>query len=207
MAKPKVASAVVEDNSLQQEVENNLSAGKKKTALTGKKKTEEVVTDTTEDAPKTKSKKKDPAPSTAPAKEAVVKNTGVSGLVREMLTPAEGSTVAGATFSDVNKAVQARFGRKLHQSEFQRNFDKMVKEKVLTEKAAKPALKEKVAPVAKVKDGEAEKETGKVVSISKGAKMTDKQVANEEKKAAKAEHKKLAKKTEEVIASGDSVTE
>lgn len=49
---------------------------------------------------------------------------GVSGLIRKLLMPAEGSKdkVAGVTFSEAKKAVEKKFGRTLHTSEFDRNF-------------------------------------------------------------------------------------
>jgi hypothetical protein len=180
-----------QDPSLQDEIEKNLAVGNEKAA-----KTKEVLTK------KAELKKDPPATST--------KNTGVSELVRKMIAPKEGSTVAGALFSDVNKAVQEQFGRKLHQSEFQRNFDKMKNEGILTEKAPRVFFKDKPPVKDKVKDGEAEKETHKkkaTPTAAKDAKLTDKEVEKEKKKGAKAEHKKLAKKTEEIIASGDKVTD
>lgn len=62
---------------------------------------------------------------------------GVSGLVRKMLTPKDGSKVAGCTYSQANQAVQKRFERKLYPSEFDRNF-KVLKALGILEERQKP---------------------------------------------------------------------
>lgn len=58
----------------------------------------------------------------------------ISGLVKTMLMPKEGSKVAGCTYGEANKAVQAKFKRKLHTSEFQRNYKNLFDLGVLAEK-------------------------------------------------------------------------
>lgn len=83
-------------------------------------------------------------------------NSGISELVRSMMTPQEGSTVCGCTYGEANRAVKEQFKRALYPSEFDRNFKKMVKDGILTEKqaprykkaAAEPTVQE--APVEQV---------------------------------------------------------
>lgn len=51
---------------------------------------------------------------------------GVSGLVRKLLIGDGSSKTAAVTFSEAKKAVEKKFGRALHTSEFDRNFKVLV---------------------------------------------------------------------------------
>lgn len=70
----------------------------------------------------------------------VRKVDGISGLVRKMILPSDGSKVCKSTYSQCSKAVLAQFGRKLYASEFDRNF-KMLQAQGLVEKKRTPEFK------------------------------------------------------------------
>lgn len=112
---------------------------------------------------KEKKVKEPKAPKEPPAPKTITdyQKDGVSGLVRKMLTPTDGTKVAGCTYGEANKAVKKKFPERaetgLYASEFDRNFKVLAALGIVETKkpphfkTVEETKKEKKAPAKKEK--------------------------------------------------------
>lgn len=102
--------------------ESKPAAAKKEVAKAAPAKKEKAAPAKKEKVVKVKAEKAPKEPKAPKTLDDYAKD-GVSGLVRKMLTPTDGTKIAGCSFGEAKKAVLAKFGRELYPSEFSRNFD------------------------------------------------------------------------------------
>lgn len=84
--------------------------------------------------PKEEAPKTEEAPAEITEAELYPKGT-ISGIVRRMIRPKEeGSRMSACTFGEASKAVEKKFGRALHPSEFDRNYKFLLKHGIVDSK-------------------------------------------------------------------------
>lgn len=102
--------------------------------------------------PEDKKAKTEPAEEKAPKEktEAEIYPKGtISGLVRRMLKPKDDTLIAGCTYGEASKAVEKKFGRALHASEFDRSFKFLEKLGIVKDK--RPRFKQDPADTTEQK--------------------------------------------------------